>query len=418
MLTSVKCHKRFKNKLLSKLLSMSRKLTDEYRQQSAPSAARLAVAGVFFVNGAVFANWVTRIPVIQQKLGLSNGALGVAILGMAVGALVSMPTMGWVLTRLESRSAIRITGLCYCATLPLLPLAPNLLTLVMTLVMFGAFNGAMDVAMNAQGVAVEQRYQRPIMSSFHGWFSVGGMVGASGSGVLASVGVDPIPHLLGAALLLGIVTIFASRRLLSTDIDTVSHEPAFAVPTRSLLSLGVVSFCVLLGEGAMADWSAVYLRRTLGTGLGLAAAGYSVFSLAMAVCRFTGDSLSQRLGPVKMVRFGGIVAATGLGLSLIIAQPFVAFIGFACAGAGFSTIVPIVLSAAGHTPGMPAGLSIAAVTTTGYFGFLSGPPLIGFVGDLLSLRSALGIVVILSATIAMLARSVHRAAGDQKHKID
>ncbi len=374
------------------------------------SGNRLAVAGMFFVNGAVFANWVTRIPVIQQKLGLSNGALGVAITGMAVGALVSMPTTGWVLTRFSSRSVTTIAGLGYCATLPLLALAPNLLILAMVLVLFGAFNGAMDVAMNAQGIAVEKRYQRPIMSSFHGWFSVGGMAGASGSGLLASAGIDPIPHLVGVALLLGIVTIFASRRLLSAGIDAVSHEPAFVVPTRALLGLGAVAFCALVGEGAMADWSAIYLRKTLGTGLGLAAAGYSVFSLAMAVFRFTGDWLTQRLGPVRMVRLGGIVAATGLGLSLIIAQPVAALIGFACVGVGFSTIIPIVFSAAGRTPGIPPGLSLAAVTTTGYSGFLFGPPLIGFASDLLTLPRALSIVVILSTIIAVLAGTVRRPA--------
>jgi MFS family permease len=372
---------------------------------------------VFFVNGAVFANWVTRIPVVQQKLGLSNGALGVALLGMAVGALMSMPTTGWLLTRLSSRLVIKITALGYCAVLPLLALAPNLLLLAIALVLFGAFNGAMDVAMNAQGIAVEQRYQQPIMSSFHGMFSVGGMVGAFSSAVLASLGVEPIPHLLGAALLLGIVTIFASRRLLSVATDTVSHEPAFAIPTRSLLGLGIVAFCVMLGEGAMADWSAIYLQKTLGTGLGLAAAGYTVFSLAMAVFRFMGDWLTQRLGSVKMVRLGGIVAASGLGLALVIAQPIAALIGFACVGVGFSSIVPIVLSAAGRTPGLPPGLAIAAVTTTGYFGFLSGPPLIGFAGDLLNLRSALGIVVILSTTVAVLAQTVHHAVGSREDNI-
>ncbi len=391
--------------------------SDKQLQKVVPSAARLAVAGVFFVNGAVFANWVTRIPVVQQKLGLSNGALGVALLGMAVGALMSMPTTGWLLTRLSSRLVIKITALGYCAVLPLLALAPNLLLLAIALVLFGAFNGAMDVAMNAQGIAVEQRYQQPIMSSFHGMFSVGGMVGAFSSAVLASLGVEPIPHLLGAALLLGIVTIFASRRLLSVATDTVSHEPAFAIPTRSLLGLGVVAFCVMLGEGAMADWSAIYLQKTLGTGLGLAAAGYTVFSLAMAVFRFMGDWLTQRLGSVKMVRLGGIVAASGLGLALVIAQPIAALIGFACVGVGFSSIVPIVLSAAGRTPGLPPGLAIAAVTTTGYFGFLSGPPLIGFAGDLLNLRSALGIVVILSTTVAVLAQTVHHAVGSREDNI-
>lgn len=396
-------------------MSMSRGLPGGQVQTAVPRAARLAVAAVFFVNGAVLGNWVARIPVVQQKLGLGNGALGVALLGMAVGALLAMPTTGWLVARVGSRPVTKIAALGYCAALPLPALAPNLPLLAIALVVFGALNGVMDVAMNAQGIAVERRYRRPIMSSFHGMFSVGGMAGAAGSGVVASVGVETVPHLLGAALLLGMVAVLASRRLLPSGADIASQGLAFAVPTGSLLGLGVVAFCSMLGEGAIADWSAVYLRKTLETGPGLAAAGYAVFSLAMAVCRLTGDWLTQRLGPVAMVRLGGTVAATGLGLSLVIAQPVAALVGFACVGVGLSSIVPIAISAAGSTPGMVPGLAIAAVTTTGYFGFLSGPPLIGFAAELLTLRGGLGIVVVLSATIAILARTVSRAIGAEEH---
>jgi len=205
------------------------------------------------------------------------------------------------------------------------------------------------------------------------------------------------------------VAVLASRRLLLTGVDGVITGPVLVLPTRSLFNLGIVAFCVMLSEGAMADWSAIYLRRTLETGPGLAAAGYAVFSLAMAVCRLTGDRLTQRLGPVGMVRIGGTIAATGLGLSLVIAQPVAALIGFASVGVGLSSLVPIVFSAAGRTPGIAPGLALSAVTTTGYCGFLCGPPLIGFVADFLTLRVALGIVVIMSAMSAVLARTVARS---------
>ena len=263
--------------------------------------------------------------------------------------------------------------------------------------------------MNAQAIAVEQRYRRPIMSSFHGLYSVGGMAGAASGGLVASLGVNPSTHLLGTALLLLMVVVLASRRLLPTEVDSTTTEPTFALPTRSLVNLGILAFCVMLSEGAMADWSAVYLHQTLKTGLGLAAAGYAVFSLAMAVFRLAGDRLIQHFGPVRMVRLGGTVAATGLGLSLVIAQPFAALIGFACVGVGLSSLVPIVFSAAGRTPGIAPSLALAAVTTTGYSGFLCGPPLIGFVADFLNLRVALGIVVVMSAISAVLAPTVARS---------
>ena len=372
-----------------------------------PRTARIAVAAVFFIVGAVFANWVTRIPAIQQKLELSNGALGVALLGPAVGAVLAMPTTGWLIARVGSRLVTKLMALAYCTSLPLLALAPNLPLLTIALVLFGALFGALDVAMNAQAIAIQQRYRRTIMSSFHGFYSLGGMAGAAVGGVVASLSVDPLAHLLGTALLLGTVALIASRQLLPSGDSSVSHGPMFVLPTRSLVNLGLVAFCCMLGEGAMADWSTIYLRQELEAEPGLAAAGYAVFSLAMAFCRFTGDWLTQRLGSVWIVRLGGTVAAIGLGLSLLIAHPVVALIGFGCVGVGLSTIVPLVFSAAGHTPGTAPSVALAAVTTTGYLGFLIGPPLIGFVADLLTLRVALGIVVVASAVIAVLARTVH-----------
>ncbi len=373
-----------------------------------PKAARLAVAAVFFVCGAGFANWVARIPVVQQKLGLTNGALGIALLGTAVGALLAMPITGWLVARVGSRPMAQLAVLTYCIVLPLPVLAPNLLLLTIALMVYGAAFGALDVSMNAQAIAVEQRYRRSIMSSFHGLYSAGGLAGAASGGLVASLGINPVPHLLGAALLLGIMAIIASRRLLPTGVDHVTSGPAFALPTRSLLNLGIVAFCVMLSEGAMADWSAIYLHRTLKLEPGLAAAGYVVFSLAMTVGRLTGDRLIQRLGPVMVVRLGGTVAATGLGLSLVIAQPIAALIGFGCVGIGLSSLIPIVFSAAGQTPGVAPSVALAAVSTTGYGGFLCGPPLIGFVADFLTLRLALGLVVLMSATSALLARSVAR----------
>lgn len=367
-----------------------------------PKAARLAVAVVFFIGGAGIANWAVRIPAIQQKLNLSNSDLGLALLGIAVGAILAMLTAGWLIARVGSRLVAKLAVLAYCFTLPLPTLALNLPLLIIALLLVGIAFGTLDVAMNAQAIAIEQRYHRPIMSSFHGLYSVGGMTGVVG-GLLASLGVDPTIHLCGTALLLGIVAVLVSPQLLSTNTEGVPTVPRFILPPWSLVSLGIIAFCIMLSEGAMTDWSAVYLHGTLKTGPGLAAAGYTVFSLAMAVCRFMGDRLTQRLGSVRMIRFGSTFAAAGLSLSLVIANPFTALIGFGCVGVGLSSLVPIVFSAAGRTPGIPPSLALAAVTTIGYGGLLCGPPLIGFVADFLNLRIALGIVVCMSVISAVLA---------------
>ena len=282
--------------------------------------------------------------------------------------------------------------------------------LVVSLVLFGAMNGALDVSMNAQAVAVEKSYGRPIMSSFHAAFSLGGLAGAGGGGLIASLGVGVATHFLGVAIVIALGIVVARRALLPAEADAGGNEegPAFARPTRALLGLGVISFCVLLGEGAIGDWSAVYLRNTLSTGAGFAAAGYAAFSLMMVAGRITGDRLTSYLGPVRLVRLGGAVAAAGLGLSLAVGHPLVALAGFAAAGAGFSIVFPLALSAAGRTKETAAGPALAAVSTLGYTGFLAGPPIIGFLAQLSNLGAALYVVVLLSAAIVPLAGAVGR----------
>jgi len=368
--------------------------------------ARWAVAAMFLVNGALLANWVARIPAVQQRLGLSAGALGIALLGMAIGALAAFPVTGLLIAHYGSRRVTTGAALVYCAAVPLPGLAPSLPLLMVALIALGAGNGAMDVAMNAQGVAVEARYGRPIMSSFHGLWSVGGFAGALVGGVAAGAGIAPFPHLLGAAVVLVIAALIASRWLLPVAADAHSGAPAFARPTRALLGLGVVAFCSALGEGAMADWSAVYLHTSLATSAAFAAAGYAGFSLAMTAGRLSGDRLTHRFGPVVLVRAGGLLAAVGLGVALVVGRAGPAVAGFALVGAGLSLVAPLVYSRAGRAPGVSAAAALAAVATMGYTGFLLGPPIIGAVAQALSLRDALGIIVLLGLAIAALARNV------------
>jgi MFS family permease len=359
-------------------------------------AARLAVLAIFFLSGFGFGNWAVRIPAVQERLGLGEGLLGLALLGMAVGSLVSMPLAGGLISRLGSRRVVGATALAYSLMLPLLAVAPNLALLVASLALVGAATGSLDVSMNAQAVAVEKGLGHPIMSSFHAAFSLGGLAGAAAGGTVAAAGIGVAPHLTAVAGFSLVAFVFAYRLMLPAGVDRgEGGEPAFARPTRALAGLGIISFCVLLGEGAMADWSAVYLSGTLGTGPGLAAAGFAAFSATMVA------------GRAALVRAGGAVSAVGLGVSLAVAHPAAALVGFGCAGLGFSIVFPAALSAAGRAES--AGPAIAAVATAGYFGFLVGPPSIGFVAEAVGLGGALFIVVGLSAAIVLLAGSVGRA---------
>lgn len=374
-----------------------------------PRPARLAVMAVFLLNGLALGSWFPRIPDVQRSLGLSDGALGVALLGTAVGALVAMPATGWLIARWGSRRVTTASALALCAALPLPALAPSLPLLVPALVLLGAGNGVLDVSMNTQAVAVERRYGRPIMTAFHGLFSTGGLLGATVAGIVAGNGIGPARQLLPTALVLALAALAARRWLLPAGIDAGAGGATFARPTRALAGLGAVAFCVLLAEGAVADWGAVYLRNALATSAGVAAAGYAAFSLAMAAGRFTGDWLTARLGPVAIVRGGGMLVVLGLGAALLVERPAATLVGFACVGAGLASAFPVVLSAAGRDPTLAPGAALAAVSTAGYTGFLAGPPLIGFVAEATSLRAGLAVVVLLGGAMILLAGALGRA---------
>lgn len=373
-----------------------------------PRAARQAVITIFAVNGFALSSWFPHIPAVQRKLELSDGALGIALLGAPIGALLSMAGCGWLLARFGSARVTRTAALALCIALPLPGLATNMVLLTVALALLGVANGTLDVAMNAQAVEVERQYRRPIMASFHAAFSLGGLLSAGLAIPILSLGLGTVPHLTAVAVTLGAVALIAARRLLPTEGEA-SRGPAFARPARSLVWLGIIAFCVLLGEGAMADWSAVYLRNTLETSAGFAAAGYAAFSGAMALGRLTGDRLTVRLGPERLIRSGGVVVALGLGLAVIIAHPAAVLIGFASVGAGLSCLFPVLLSAAARTSSLSTGSALAAVTAMGYTGFLAGPPLIGLAAEGITLRWALSIVAALGGVIAALASSVRAA---------
>ena len=382
---------------------------------SRPVAARVAVATLFFVNGALIATWVSRIPAVQVAQRLSNGTLGLALLAMATGAVIAMPLIGSLTKRFGSDRLSQIAVVAYSALLPWLMATSNKAAFFATLFLFGAAHGSLDVAMNAQAVAVAKRYPHPIMSSFHALFSAGGFVGAAAGGILASTGVEPLLHFAFAALLLGGTAVFACRHLFYADEERGTVSPAATPRMRipgvsgGLIALGAVAFCALVGEGAMADWSAVYLRNIVRTTEGLAAAGYAAFSVAMLAGRLIGDWLTSRFRSVNVVRAGGGLSAAGLALALLAPEPTIVLLGLACVGAGLSSVVPIVFTAAGDHAGISPGVALGLVTSMGYLGFLAAPPFIGFAADAIGLRYALAVVVATSALIVALAPSVGRS---------
>lgn len=362
--------------------------------------ARRAVSVVFFMNGAVLASWIPHIPDAKQAHGLGDGTLGLVLLAMGAGAITAMPLAGRLIGRFGSRGMTTVAAIAFAATLPLPILSPSVPCLVAALFALGACNGTLDVSMNAHAVAVEHRYQRPIMSTFHALFSLGGLVGAAVAALATAAGLRPIPHVVLATIVaVGVMTL-AVRGLMPTAPAGRQAGPVFALPSRALLGLGSLAFLGLLAEGSMADWSAVYLRETLATDMTTAAIGFAAFSLTMAAGRFTGDRLVARFGPGAVLRTSSLVAAVGLACGLLIGAPIAAIIGFGAVGFGIANIIPVLFSAAGSMPDVAPGSALAAVATTGYFGFLAGPALIGLTAELTTLSVGLAVVSAACAVIA------------------
>lgn len=373
--------------------------------------ARHAIGMVFLVNGAIFGSWAPQIPFVQERLALGPALLGAALLALAVGALGSMLLAGGIIARFGSAPVTRATGFAMCLGLPAAVLAPDLPLLVAALTFLGAANGLMDVAMNAHGVAVETRLQRPVMSSLHGMFSLGGLLGAAASAV-ALGHVAPWVHALAAGVTLALVFFVVTRWLLPGRVDVGDAGPHFVLPSRAALGFGVLAFLAMMSEGASLDWSAAWLRGELGAGPTLAGMAFAAFSAAMAAGRFAGDRLRRHWGAVTLVRGSALLAAAGFALAVLLATPTAAIIGFALAGLGLSNAVPVMFGAAGRLPDTQPGAGIAATASIGYMGFLAGPPLIGFAAQATSLGTALGLLAIACALVALFASMVRIADRD------
>lgn len=363
--------------------------------------ARLAVSTIFFVNGAVLASWVPHIPAVKARHGANDAQLGFVLLTMAAGALFALPLAGRLIGRFGSRAVTSVAALAFCVAMPLPVLSPTLGLVAAALGVLGACNGVLDVAMNAQAAAVEHGLGRAAMSSFHSLFSLGGLGGALLASGAMLRGLDDVQHVLAAAALALVVVSVTRRWLLPSPRAAPAPGPALAWPAVSLLVLGGLAFLGLLAEGAMADWSAVYLRDVVGASPALAAVGFAGFSLAMAAGRLIGDPLVDRVGARAVVRVSGAVAAAGLTVALLVGGAAAGILGMALVGLGIANVIPVVFAASTRTPGIAPGRALAAVATTGYLGFLVGPAAIGGIAEVAGLPAGLALVSVACALIAV-----------------
>ncbi|MFD9884624.1 MFS transporter [Streptomyces alboflavus] len=382
---------------------------------TSPELTRLRVVlTVFFaLDGFIFAGWVVRIPAIKEQTGASSSALGLALLGVSVGAVITMMLTGRLCRLYGSHPVTVVCGVLLSLSVALPPLTHSAAALGGVLLLFGAAYGGINVAFNSAAVDLVAALKRPIMPSFHAAFSLGGMIGA-GLGALIAGSVSPTRHLLGLTVIGLVVTAVAGRALLRLKPPAPPverrHDDGTAqrlTPrTRGLVVVfGLIALCTAYGEGALADWGALHLEQDLNTAPGVAAAGYSCFALAMTLGRATGTTLLERLGRTRTLVAGGATAAVGMLLGALAPSVWAALLGFAITGIGLANIFPVAVERAGALAGA-SGVAIAS--TFGYTGMLLGPPAIGFMADWFTLPTALTSVALLAAVAAVIGFTTRR----------
>ncbi|TCK34547.1 fucose permease [Paraburkholderia sp. BL8N3] len=376
-----------------------------------PLKERIATLAVFLANGFGIGAWAVEVPRIKESLSLSDTALGIALFAFALGAIIAMPLAGRLAPRFGSGRTTALLGAAFAIALPLPAFVPDLFSLCLVLLALGAANGALDVSMNGHASTIEAKWHSPIMSSFHAAWSAGGLLGAATGAMIQKWGGGVAAGLVLPDVFIGAI-VLAAALLALRDLGARHSEPAggLALPGAGVMKLAALAFLCMMVEGAVADWSAVFLRSALNGEASAAALGYSAFAFSMAACRIVGDVSVRRFGPSTVVALGGLVAAIGLALVLGFPSILTACAGFALVGVGLANIVPVIFSAAGRSTVTPAvGVSMAA--TAGYAGFLVGPPLIGLGAGFIGLRLALCVLVAAAVIVCLVGGKAVRSPG-------
>ncbi|MBO3761292.1 MFS transporter [Ciceribacter sp. L1K22] len=361
---------------------------------------RVAVATLFLLNGFVMGSWAPKIPEFAGRLALSEADLGLMLLAFGVGSVLLMPLAGAQIARLGSNRVVQVATLLFIPTILGVTFAPSIWSGAMAIFLFGGLTGAMDVSMNANAVEVERRMGRSIMSSCHAFWSLGGLLGSSiGGYLIAAAGVSLHAVMVSSTSL---ALFLIARPMILKDaphLEEVSTRARLPISPLPWL-IGIIALFSMIPEGTILDWGAIYLRDELSADIGLSGLAFAAFSLTMAIMRFMGDWVRDRLGAVRTLRICSVLSFSGLVVAGLAPNVFVALLGFGIAGVGISNMVPIAFSAAGNAPGMAAGVGLSVVTTLGYSGILFAPSLIGFVAEHTSLSivftgvSMLNIVVL------------------------
>ncbi|WP_293299389.1 MFS transporter [Pedobacter sp. UBA4863] len=367
---------------------------------------RLAVSLFYFGQGLVFASWASRIPDLKEALNLSDAALGSILLALPIGQLITMPLSGRLVAIYGSKKILTLATPLYALCLTNLALASHGWHLALFLLLFGISGNLCNIALNTQAVSAESHYGKPIMSSFHGSWSLGLFTGALLGLLMMNLHLSTTAHFWIIAPLAW-VHIFINHRFLLIGKSGQKEKPKFLMkPQGVLIQLGIIAFCSMAAEGAMMDWSGVYFKEIVNAPAKWVILGYATYSAMMTIGRFVGDKFIAAYGRKTMLQFCGALVSLGMFLSVVFPNLVIATIGFMLVGIGVSVIIPMIYSIAGNNDKMPASLAIAMVSSIGYFGFLMGPPLIGYISELFNLRYSFAVVGCFGVLISLLVRKI------------
>lgn len=361
--------------------------------------AQMSTRIAFFIAGFGIAAWAPLVPYAKARAQLDEGTLGLLLLCLGVGSIIAMPAAGALASRFGCRRVLTGGTILICLALPLLATVSSIPLLMAALFLFGAGLGAVDSTVNLQAVIVERASGKTMMSGFHGLFSLGGIVGAAGVSGLLGLGLSPLAAILVVVVIIVLALLKAGPHLLPYGSE--SSGPAFAIPHGVVLFIGCLCFIVFLAEGAVLDWSAVFLSAERGLDEAYAGLGYAAFALTMTAGRLTGDAIVRRLGATRVIVIGGALAAAGMLLATLLPAWETALVGYALVGAGCSNIVPVLYTAVGKQTVMPEHIAVPAITTLGYAGILAGPAVIGFIAHGSSLSTAFVLVAVLLAAVSI-----------------
>lgn len=378
-------------------------------------ANRIAVSGLFFLNGSFVGSWAPRIPEFASRLSLSESQLGMMIVCFGIGSLILMPIAGFVIAHVGTSRSLKTATLLFIPTTLLLALAPSIWTGAIAIFLFGGLTGAMDIAMNANAVEVEKSMRRAIMSSCHAFWSLGAFLGATAGGFLIeTIGVVGHALLLVCAAIAGVAAVW--RSILHDQPHPTEVRQKVRLPLSPLPWLiGLMALFSMIPEGATLDWSALYLREELGASLPLSGFAFGAFCATMAIMRFAGDHIRDRFGAVRTLRISTILAIVGMLIAGFAPNAYLAILGFAVCGIGIANMVPIAISAAGNLPGFAQGVALSVATVMGYSGSLFVPSSIGFVAEYTSFSLVFSILPALLVIVLLLSKHAVHADVREKH---